>query len=574
MKQTLILFSAGLFLIIGASNAEAKIRHKAAPGQLELNSGGKLPSTASKPPVPRNVQAAKPTAPKQKPNTEPAPGEVYVNQSGKCTFSTADFGLWKIRQLLVQSDRSIYFLAVSESNRGNQTSLLHLDIASKRVTPSLPAAVSVRSAALDPSLKRVAAVDAAAGVWISKDQSWEKLLDGQQVLDFKWAGPQNAFITRKIDNGFTLSKWKVGDGESTAIAFTSKVPLQLHDVSPLNNQVAFVKAVSDTKSELYLFEDGKTRNLTTGTRVLQAAFTKDERNLFVLEDIDGNGAVVRLYPLKTNSAPRTLSAEKLPAAHFSLSADRLALSLETQDWGLPYVKLFSIDASGTRIGEWPLTASAKASAHETVVYAEGTNMPRAIAAVSSLEKADHIVLFDRGNSKTLWEQKDTQGCAQRWHRQEVKAQDEVSFIVDIYEPRAPESVAVKAQQKIVIHVPSSADHPPRPLFASVRQYWLQNGWTVVEPHFRGSQEVGTKFIQAAQSSTWEDDILEVVKQVEPRISNTKTPSPIEKREILSEKELVFRALAVNGKSPYAPYSIAKACERCSALELARALQKD
>ncbi len=574
MKQTLILLSAWLFLIFSASKLEAKIRHKAAPGQIELNSGGKLPSTATKPPVPRNVQAAPPHSAQANANAQPAGGEAYVNQSGKCLFSTADFGVWKIRRLLVQSDRSIYLLAASEADRGNQTSLLHLDIASKKVTPALPAAVSIRDAALDPSLKRIAAVEAGTGLWISKDQNWEKHLEGHQVLDFKWAGPQNAFLTQKVENGFSLSKWKVGDGQPTTIAFSNKASFQLHDVSPSTNQVVFAKVVSNTKSELYLFEDGKTRNLTTQSRVVQAAFTKDERNLFVLEDTDGNGAVVRLYSLKTNSAPRTLSAEKLPAAQLSLSADRLALSLETQDWGLPQVKLFSIDASGTRIGEWPLSVAAPASAHETVVYAEGTNMPRAIAAVSSLEKADHIVLFDRGSTKTLWEQKDTGGCAQRWHRQAVRAQDEVSFIVDIYEPRAPESVAVKAQQKIVIHVPRSAEHPPRPLFSSVRQYWLQNGWTVVEPHLRGSQEVGTKFIQAALSSTWEDDLLEVVKQVEPRISHTKTPSPIEKREILSEKNLIFRALAINGKSPYAPYSIAKACENCSALELARALQKE
>jgi hypothetical protein len=574
MKQILLLLSAVPLLILSTSNSEAKIRHKAAPGQIELNSGGKLPSTASKPPVPRKVQATEPASPKSNANTQQAGGEAYVNPSGKCLFSTADFGLWKIRRLLVQSDRSIYFVASSEAERGNQSSLLHLDIASKKVTPTLPAAVSVRDAALDPAGKRMAAVESSSGVWISKDQSWEKLLADQQVFEFKWAGQQEAFITRKGENGFILSKWKIAGGEPTNIAHSTKTPFRLLDVSPSTNQVAFVKGALDTKSELYVYEDGKTRHLPTNSRVLQAAFTKDERNLFVLEDIDGNGAVLRLYSLKTNSAPRAVSAEKLPAAQLSLSADRLALSLETQDWGLPHVKLFSIDASGTRIGEWPLTPDARASAHETVVYAEGTNMPRAIAAVSSLEKADHIVLFDRGNSKTLWEQKDTQGCVQRWHRQAVTAPDKTDFIVDIYEPRAPDSVAVKAQQKIVIHVPRSSDHPPRPLFASVRQYWLQNGWTVVEPHLRGSREVGTHFIQAAQSSTWEDDILEVVKQVEPRISNTKTPSPIEKREILSEKLLVFRALAINGKSPYAPYSINKACENCSALELARALQKD
>lgn len=574
MKQRLLLLSAVPLLILCAAKSEAKIRHRAAPGQIELNSGGKLPSTATKPPVPRKVQGGEPSSSKTPADTQPSDRHAYVNPSGKCLFSTADFGLWKIHRLVVQSDRSLYFLASSEADRGNQVSLLHLDIPNKKVTPALPAAVSIRDAALDPSGKRIAAVETGNGIWVSKEQEWEKLLPNHHVLDFRWAGPQNAFITEKVENGFTLSKWKVGDGQPTSIAFSNKAPFQLYDVSPSTNQAVFAKAVSDTKSELYLFEDGKTRNLTTDSRVIQAAFTQDERSLFVLEDIDGNGAIVRLYSLKTKSAPRALSAEKLPAAQISLSADRLALSLESQDWGLPQVKLFSIDASGTRIGEWPLTAGAQASPHATVVYAEGTNMPRAIAAVSSLEKADHIVLFDRGNTKTLWEQKDTLGCAQRWHRQAVTAPDKLNFIVDIYEPRSPESVAVKAQQKIVIHIPSGVDHPHRPLFASVRQYWLQNGWTVVEPHLRGSKEVGTHFIQAAQSSTWEDDILEVVKQVEPRISNTKTPSPIEKREILSEKFLVFRALAVNGKSPYAPYSIAKACENCSALELARALQKD
>jgi len=574
MKQRLLLLSAVPLLILSAAKSEAKVRHRAAPGQIELNSGGKLPSTATKPPVPRKVEGGQPISSKATANTDPANDRAYVNPSGKCLFSTAEFGLWKIHRLLVQSDRSLYFLASSGADRGSQVSLLHLDITSKKVTPALPAAVTIRDAALDPTLKRVAAVETGNGVWISKDQDWEKHLQGHQVMKFKWAGPQNALITEKVDNGFTLSKWKIGDGQPTSIAFSNKAPFQLHDVSPSTNQVAFTKAISETKSELLLFEDGKTRALTTGSRVIQAAFTQDERNLFVLEDIDGNGAIVRLYSLKSTSTARTLSAEKLPVAQISLSADRLALSVETQDWGLPHVKLFSVDASGTRIGEWPLTAGAQASAHETVVYAEGTNMPRAIAAVGSLEKADHIVLFDKGNMKTLWEQKDTQGCAHRWHRQAVTAPDKLNFIVDIYEPRSPESVAVKAQQKIVIHIPRSAEHPPRPLFASVRQYWLQNGWTVVEPHLRGSKEVGTHFIQAAQSSTWEDDILEVVKQVEPRISNTKTPSPIEKREILSEKFLVFRALAVNGKSPYAPYLIAKECENSSALELARALQKD
>lgn len=488
--------------VVTPNLVHAGSRHK---GLLEA-----LPSPGSDKPVKKPVPppgsrippAGKSTAGPEL-ATPVAPDALYTAPTAtQCNFSSeTGFGTWTILQALPGKMGTVFLVAASQASNA-QPLLISLDVARGAVSFPLGREKTILRLYANSKSGDLVATTPQDGIYVyqSAKNTWTPMYSGQRFHGFAWRGDTVGYTLVDINGVRTLTKLELFYTHTYPHAYHTHEDVRVTDAN--GDWILMIRRPSPGRApgeilRVHERRQSETVSVSENTRALEALFTAGNAHVLSLEDIEGKGASVWVTAHKGGKR-RPFAAETSPVREIFLSPDRLTIGITTDDWGIRSSRLVHIDHAASAAAQWPIDRKRFETLRVFPLNGD-PKRPLAFAVRSSPEQADALIGVEGTGTRVVWAQK-LYSCLLKWRRTVLKRTDGSDLIVDIYEPKTP----ADAPKRSLVHI-ARHESPHAPEFRALRTYWIQNGWTILEPHIRGSNERGTDFILAGSPpAPWQD----------------------------------------------------------------------
>jgi hypothetical protein len=438
--------------------------------------------------------------------TTPASDSVDgLTKTAQCGFTVeTGFNTWRFVDAVRATDTHWFVLAQNLLERRPRSQLLELDTQHSKLSLVSQASDAFTAITKNPRTGDIAAVHASRGLWVyrEKTKDWNSFFSDTTVTSFAWGDKATGWATRTVQSGkatvHELASVDTRIPKWSAPLLSQNESLLIADAQPKKNAVLLItrtgtrnsKNSPEPHSELWLWTPAEKKRLSSDPNIYQAVFSADSEHAIVLLDRGAKSGAVWLYSTASKSNPTTnsrpLSAETNPVESIRISDDKTILVVTTQDAGIRTPKVYSIDGAGAYSAELPIPEHANLFLRHLFPISQSNLQLTAFAVGANLEIPDNFISIGGNTTTQVWSPKIQTGCLKKWTRTSAKSLDGSPIVVDVFEPAIEASAGTaNANQVLQFANPMGLRHEPS--YSPVRQYWLQRGWTVFEPHLKHSK---------------------------------------------------------------------------------------